>query len=98
MLFAKGKPKNYLTDENIAQVFGLYFGWKEEEGLSKVIKKEEVVKNDYSLNPSRYVAVNGGEEVMPLDEAVVLVKEAEEERAEADGKLKKILCDMGFAL
>lgn len=97
-LFAKGRPKNYLTDENISQVFEAYSKWQEVEGISKVIKKEEAIKNDYNLSPSRYIAINGGEEVMPLEEAVVLLKEAEEERAEADKRLKKIMGEMGFAL
>ena len=41
----------------------------------------EAVKNDYNLSPSRYVSTGGDEEVLPLEEAVVLLQEAEEERA-----------------
>ena len=33
---------------------------------------------------------------MPLDEAVVLLREAEEERAEADRELNKALAQLGF--
>ena len=49
-------------------------------------------------SPSRYVALNGGEEVLPIEEAVVLLKEAEEERADADRKLKVILEKMGLEI
>lgn len=97
-LFSKGRPKNYLTDENIKQVFKLYSGWQDEEGISKVIKNDEAIKNDYNLSPSRYVSQNGGEEVLPIEEAIVLLKEAEEERTSADKKLKKILGKMGFQI
>jgi type I restriction enzyme M protein len=48
------------------------------------------------LSPSRYVATNGKEEVLPLDEAVVLLAEAEEERGEADRELDKVLTKLGF--
>jgi hypothetical protein len=34
------------------------------------------------------VAQDGGEEVLPLEDAFVLVQEAEEERSEAETKLK----------
>lgn len=97
-LFAKGRPKNYLTDENIKQVFEVYSEWKEEEGISKVINNEEAIKNDYNLSPSRYVSQNSGEEVLPVEEAIVLLREAEEERTEADKKLKAILGQMGFEI
>jgi type I restriction enzyme M protein len=42
------------------------------------------------------VRTDGEEEVLPLDEAVVLLREAEEERAEADGALRKMLATLGF--
>ncbi|MBF0506240.1 MAG: SAM-dependent DNA methyltransferase [Nitrospirae bacterium] len=95
-LFAKGRPKNYLTDESIKKVFDVYSEWKEEEGISKVIKNEDAIKNDYNLSPSRYVSQNGGEEVLPIEEAIVLLRESEEERIDADKKLKAILGKIGF--
>ena len=95
-LFSKGRPKNYLEDRHIERIAGAYQAWKAEEGLSAVISKAEAVKNDYNLSPSRYVATGGKEEVLPLDEAVVLLAEAEEERAEADRELDKVLAKLGF--
>ena len=56
----------------------------------------EVAKNDFNLSPSRYVATGGAEEVLPLEEAVVLLQEAEEERAEADRGLADVLTKLGF--
>jgi len=72
-------------------VSGIYHDWKEEEGISKIVSLEDVAKNDYNLSPSRYVAQNGNDEVLPLDEAVLELREAEEERQEADRKLQAIL-------
>jgi len=63
---------------------------------NQVIAKEEVAKNDYNLSPSRYVSQNGEDTTLPLEEAVVLVKEAEEERAKADEKIKEVLEGLGF--
>jgi type I restriction enzyme M protein len=97
-LFAKGRPKNYLTHEAIKQVSDIYHNWKELEGISKVVSKEEIVRNDYNLSPSRYVSQDGGEEVLPLEEALVLLKEAEEERKEADESLKEVLGIIGIRL
>lgn len=94
--FAKGRPKNYLTDEHIAHIFDLYHGWRAEEGVSAVIAKDEAARNDYNLSPSRYVSANGGEQPLPLEEALVLLAEAEEERGDVDKALDKTLAELGF--
>jgi type I restriction enzyme M protein len=94
--FAKGRPKNYLADEHITRISHVYLNWQEVEGLSKIISVDEAVRNDYNLSPSRYVASNNKEEVLPLDEAVVLLAEAEEERQAVDKELKGILNKLGL--
>ncbi|MCL5962643.1 MAG: type I restriction-modification system subunit M [Chloroflexi bacterium] len=95
-LCAKGKPKNFLTDEHIGRITAIYHRWQSEEGISAIITTAEAVRNDYNLSPSRYVAQNGGEEVLPLEEAVVLLQEAEEERAAADRELERVLTMLGL--
>jgi type I restriction enzyme M protein len=95
-LFAKGRPKNYLTDEHIARVAEVYHAWRAEVGLSAIITREEAARNDYNLSPSRYVATDDREEVLPLEEALVLLREAEEERVAADRELKEMLNRLGL--
>jgi len=95
-LFEKGRPKNYLAEEHIARVHELYREWRAEEGLSAVIGGADAARNDYNLSPSRYVASNGSEEVLPLEEALVLLRQAEEERAQADGQLQQVLSRLGL--
>ncbi len=97
-LFAKGRPKNYLAQEHIETIAQLYHEWRAEEGLSAIITNEVAAQNDYNLSPSRYVASNDGEEVLPLEEAVVLLREAEEERAEADKALREVLAVLGLKI
>jgi len=97
-LFKKGRPKNYLPEESIQQIADIYLNWKEEEGISRIIEKEEIIKNDYNLSPSRYVAQNGEDETLPLEDAIVQLKEAEEERQGADEKMKEILMEMGLEI
>jgi len=100
-LFSKGRPKNFLEEKHIDQIARTYHGWQAEEAVSAVISKADAAKNDYNLSPSRYVSTGGETEVLPLDEAVVLLQEAEEERAEeeraeADRELEKVLGKLGF--
>jgi len=97
-LYAKGRPKNYLPDETIEKISKIYLDWKEEEGISKIISREEAIRNDYNLSPSRYVAKNGGDDVIPLEDAIVQLREAEEERKSADERMNKILAEMGLSV
>ncbi len=95
-LFAKGRPKNYLTEEQIERIAGVYLEWEAEEELSAVVTKDEVARNDYNLSPSRYVTIDEGEPVLPLEEALVLLAQAEEAQAEADVDLDAVLAQLGF--
>ncbi len=95
-LFSKGRPKNYLDEAHVEAIAAAYREWKPVEGLAAVVTTADAAKNDYNLSPSRYVATGGGEEVLPLEEAVVLLREAEEERAEADAALNTVLAKLGF--
>src|SRR5271157_5467675 len=95
-LCSKGRPKNYLGETHVKRISQLYRDWKTAVGLSVIVTKEDAAKNDYILSPSRYVATSGAEEVLPLEEAVVLLQEAEEERTEADRRLKEVLAALGF--
>ena len=94
--FVKGRPKNELTNAHVAHLGALYHDWKEDEGVSRIITIAEAARNDYNLSPSRYVNINDEEPILPLEEAMVLLKEAEEERAEADKALWKVLRELGL--
>ncbi len=95
--FEKGKPKNYMTAQNIARMADAYREWREVEGLSKIIATDEAVRNDHNLSPSRYVASDNAEEVLPLEEALVLLSEAEEEQQAANRELDAVLAKLGFS-
>lgn len=94
--FVKGRPKNDMTDEHIARIADLFLNWRAEENVSVVVKQAEVLRNDYNLSPSRYVSHNDGEVPLPLEDALVLLQEAEEARAEADRKLDQVMVALGF--
>ena len=88
-LFQKGRPKNFLPDENIAQVAGISWTGRLWMESAAIVSVADVAKNDFNLSPSRYVAQNGKDETLPLEDAVVLLREAEEERQEADAKVEE---------
>ncbi len=95
--FAKGRPKNAFGEEHVVRIHACYAEWKAEDGLAAIITRDEAARNDFNLSPSRYVSSGAEQDVLPLEEAVVLLQEAEEERAEADRRLREVLGKLGFA-
>jgi type I restriction enzyme M protein len=54
------------------------------------------LRNGYNLSPSRYVASNGADAPLPLEEALVLLAEAQEVRTAADARLGQVLAALGL--
>jgi len=94
--FSKGRPKNFLEEQHVEALASLVEDWRSEEGVSAVITNHEAARNDYNLSPSRYVSLDGDDESLSLEEALVLLDEAEEERASADRELWRVLATLGL--
>jgi type I restriction enzyme M protein len=65
--------------------------------VSAIVITQQVTANDYNLSPSRYVASNDMPEVLSLEDALVQLAEAEEERRRADEALDEVLSKLGFS-
>ena len=55
--FEKGKRQNRLLDENVKKIVETYQHRKEEERYSRRVSMDEIEKNDFNLNISRYVSI-----------------------------------------
>jgi type I restriction enzyme M protein len=94
--FEKGDPKNYITDEGIARIAETFKAWREEDKLSRIMSKDEIVKNDYNISPSRYIHTADGEEYRPIGEIVMELRKLEEETGAVTKTLDDILDKLGF--
>ncbi|AUM00783.1 XRE family transcriptional regulator [Rhodocyclaceae bacterium] len=61
--FKKGRPKNYLPEEDIRPLAAMYLKGEPVEGELAVITLDEAREADYNLSPSRWVGQNGTAEV-----------------------------------
>lgn len=64
--FEKGKRQNKITDEHIAKIVETYQYRKEEERYSRRVSMEEIEKNDFNLNISRYISTATAEKEIDL--------------------------------
>ena len=65
--FVKGKKQNQLSEENIAKIIDTYQHRTEETRYSRRVGMEEIEKNDFNLNISRYISTEVGEEEIDLE-------------------------------
>ena len=89
--FYKGKPKNYISEEGIDKIANAFIEGKEIDRFVKIITKEEVIKNDYNLSPSRYVSLSEEVTYRPIPQILSDLKAIQEEEKQVDKKLAQIL-------
>jgi type I restriction enzyme M protein len=94
--FEKGDPKNYIPSASIDKIADYYKAFKEEEKFSRLVSKEEIVKNDYNISPSRYIQITDAETYRPIGEIVEELKSLEEEATAIDTELKTIFQKLGI--
>lgn len=93
--FAKGDPKNYMTDEGIEKITTACLNWDEIEKFSRIVGKDEIVKNDYNISPSRYIHVSEDEEYRPIGEIWEEIKDLEEESEVINRNISSIIRVLG---
>lgn len=93
--FEKGDPKNFITPDGIDRIANTYNAFKEEEKFARLVSKDEVVKNDYNISPSRYIQITDAETYRPIGELVEELNTLEEEATTIDTELKTIFEKLG---
>jgi type I restriction enzyme M protein len=89
--FTKGDPKNYIPEDAIRRIADTFGTWKEVEKYSRIVRREEIAKNDFNISPSRYIHTGEADEYRSIAEIVEELNALEEEAAETNTFLKKIL-------
>jgi type I restriction enzyme M protein len=83
--FEKGKRQNNLRIEDIAKIVDTYRERTEEERYARRVSMEEIAKNDYNLNISRYVSTSKEEveiDLQVINEQLVKIEAAAKEALE----------------
>lgn len=92
--FEKGKNQNTMTDEHIAKILDAYIKRESIEKFSYVAEFEEIKENEFNLNIPRYVDNFEEEEVVPLSEIVMNIKNLDKEIDETTNELYSLLDDL----
>jgi type I restriction enzyme M protein len=96
--FEKGKRQNKLTDEHIAKIVSTYQFRKEEDRYARRVGMQEIEKNDYNLNISRYISTAVAESDIDLQAVNQKIVALEAEIIKAQKTHNAFLKELGLPL
>lgn len=94
--FEKGKRQNSLNESHINKIVETYQFRKEEERYARRVSMEEIAKNEYNLNISRYVSTSVADEEIKLLDVNDELKKLDTIIAEARNKHNQFLQELGL--
>ena len=95
-LFRKGRAQNFLDGEHSDQIVSWCRTFESVEGRTHVATIDEIEREGWTLNISRYVAPPTGEDIPPLAEAVDAFRSALADARAAEDNLREVLTDGGW--
>jgi type I restriction enzyme M protein len=96
--YEKGKRQNQLTDDHINKIIDTYQFRKEEDRYSKRIGLEQIEKEGYNLNISRYISTSEQEAEIDLEATHEELVEIERRAREARLRHNAFLEELGLPL
>lgn len=87
----KGKPKNYLPEEELKAMATVFTKGEPVEGEIAVVNKDKIIEADYNLSPSRWVSAIQENTLLPLDTLINELRILSEESQSIDSKLFTLL-------
>ncbi len=94
--FEKGKRQNKLLPEHINKIVETYKYRKEETRYSRRVSMNEIEKNEFNLNISRYVSTSVDEELIDLKEVNQKLVDLDKDIAKAKETHNKFLKELGL--
>lgn len=94
--FEKGKRQNFLSEEQIDKIIDTYQYRKEEERYSSCVSMDEIEKNEYNLNISRYVSTAEPEPIIDINEVHKELVDIEKRITSSKAKHNQFLKELGL--
>ena len=94
--FEEGSNQNRLRDRDIANISRTFHASADVEKYARVVLLDEIERNDWNLNISRYVDTSEEEERIDVAKAVQKLRELEQERAAAESTMNRYLAELGY--
>ena len=90
----KGRPKNYIPEDDIRPIAAAFLKGKAVDGEVAVITREQAAEADYNLSPSRWVGQADLVAQRPIAEIIADMQCLNEEAREVDASLARMLAGL----
>ncbi|MCL4745117.1 MAG: N-6 DNA methylase [Burkholderiaceae bacterium] len=91
----KGRPKNFISEEDIRPLASAYLKGEPVDGEIAVITREQAAEADYNLSPSRWVGNVDQQDQRPIVDIIADLFKLDDAAREIDTKLAKMLAPLG---
>jgi type I restriction enzyme M protein len=88
--------QNYLREEDVKRIASAFHAFKDVSKYARVVRVEEIEKNEWNLNISRYIETAEATEKVDVAGAIVRLRELEGKRAEAEARMNAYLKELGY--
>ena len=95
--FRPSKYRNFIDREHAGRIADAFRAFNDEERFAHVADLDEIASNNFNLNISRYVDTTDPIDVPSIEDALVLMREAEGKRDKAAARMDKLLAGLGYA-
>lgn len=95
-LFRKGRAQSLLDQEHASRIVGWVRGFRDVTDCARVVRLDEIEREDWTLNISQYVAPPLGEQAPSLPQAVAAFREALGTAKAAEDRLRTVLTRDGW--
>jgi type I restriction enzyme M protein len=94
--FKEGSAQNYLREEDVTKIAATFHAFKNVEKYARVVAIDEIAKNDFNLNISRYVETADAAEKVDVASAIAKLRELEGKRSDAEARMNAYLKELGY--
>ena len=89
--FSKGRPKNYLPEEDIKLLAAMYLKGEAVEGEQAVITTQQAEEADYNLSPSKWAGQSDSAEVGSVPNLIHALEKLNEQETSLTSELLRLL-------
>ena len=95
-IYRQGRAQNYLDQEHTDKILKWVQSYEDVEDKARVVSLKEIEDEDWTLNISRYILPQIGEEFPPLEDAIANFKSVLADVRKAEDELRRIVEEGGW--
>jgi type I restriction enzyme M protein len=94
--FGSGSNQNHLREQDVVRIAAAFHAFKDIDKYARVVEFDEISKNDFNLNISRYLDTSAAAERLDVATAITKLRELERMRGDAEARLNAYLKELGY--